>query len=132
MEGVGEDAAAIRISVGTGLQGKRQRLCQPLQTTGSPPVYPHVVERLLREIEASLAMMTAAQREATARALQALVAAAKGLKDVQLSKSATMHAVNVLVIGAAQGQGMAHHLAEARRLAPKVGKHVAHLVSALS
>lgn len=90
------------------------------------------MERLLKEIEASLAKMTEQQRQATARALFLLVKAAAGLKDVHLSKAATMHAINVLVIGAAQGHGMAHHLGEAKRLAPKVGKHVAVLVSALS
>jgi len=90
------------------------------------------VERLLKEIEASLAKMTPAQREATARALNALVKAAGGLKDVHLSKAATMHAVNVLVIGAAQGHGMAYHLGEAKRLAPKVGKNVSALVAAIS
>jgi hypothetical protein len=89
------------------------------------------VEALLREIEARLAATTAEQRAATATAFRGIVAATKGLADLQLSRKTVMAAVNLMVMGAAQGHSLQHHLRAARELAPKIGRHVDSLVSSL-
>jgi hypothetical protein len=89
------------------------------------------VETLLRDIEKQLAAMTAAQRETTTAALAAIIHAAGGMKDLNLSKATTLRALQVMMFGMAQNKGMREHLVDARRLAPSIGRYVEALVSAL-
>lgn len=98
---------------------------------GVPSRQAPTMETLLREIETQLAHMTAAQRQSTTAALADIVRAAGGMKDLNLSKKTVLRALQVMGIGMAQNKGMRQHLEDARKLAPRIGKHVEALVSAL-
>jgi len=90
------------------------------------------METLLRELEKNLAAMTPAQRESTTAALVGIVRASAGMRDLQLSRATVMRALQVMGVGMAQGRTLKMHLADAARLAPKIGKHVESLVHALT
>lgn len=89
------------------------------------------MELLLREIDARLAAMTAEQRATVTAAFAGVIGSARGLGLLNLSRKATMAAINMMVLGMAQGHSLAHHLRSARELAPKIGRYVDALVSAL-
>ncbi len=105
----------------------RQSPCQRREVK----CYAATVEALLREIEARLAAMTAEQRAATAVAFRGIISAARGLGALNLSRKSVMGAVNMMVMGLAQGHTLSHHLKAARDLAPKIGRYVDALVSSL-
>lgn len=90
------------------------------------------METLLRELEKSLATMSPAQREATTAALVGIIRASGGMKDLHLSRATVMRALQVMGVGMARGLTLKNHLADASKLAPKIGKHVESLVSALT
>lgn len=100
----------------------------------SSPFFPtrQAMENLLRELEKQLATMTAEQRAATTSALAGIISASRGMKDLHLSRATVWQAIQMMGVGFAQGKTMASHLVEARRLAPKIGKHVEALVHAVS
>jgi hypothetical protein len=77
--------------------------------------------------------MTAAQRERVAIGFRALFTAGRELgENIAFSGRTALAFVQVLSFGMAQGRAMSSYLEEASKLAPKVGKHVAALVQALS
>jgi hypothetical protein len=91
------------------------------------------VESLLRELEAQLARMTAADRERVAVGFRALFTAGRELGDcVSFSGRTALAFVQVITLGMASGRALASYLTEANKLAPKVGPHVGALVQALS
>lgn len=90
------------------------------------------MESLLRELEKQLAVMTAEQRAATAAAVAGIIRASRGLKDLHLSREVVLRTVQVMGVGMVRGKTLASHLAEAKRLAPKIGKHVETLVHAVA
>lgn len=75
--------------------------------------------------------MTAEQRASVLSSFKGMISAARGMGELDLSRKATMGAINMFVLGAATGQSLADHLKAARTMAPKIGRYVDALVSAL-
>lgn len=90
------------------------------------------MESLLRELEKQLGTMTAEQRAATAVALADVIKASRGLKVLNLSRATVLRAIQMIGVGMVQGKTLASHLADAKRMAPKIGKHVETLVHAVA
>ena len=78
-----------------------------------------------------LAAMTAEQRASVAAAFKGVISAARGLAALDLSRKATMGAIQMFLVGMASGHPMSHYLRQARAAAPKIGRYVDALVQAL-
>jgi hypothetical protein len=91
------------------------------------------VETLLRELEAQLRKMTAADRAEVARGFQALFSCGRSLGDrIAFSGRTAMAFAQLLMLGMAQNRTLASYLKEAQAVAPKVGPYASALVSAIS